>query len=254
MIDDDHIANFDDEDNDDLNAEEHKNDDDDGTEPWCISRATMARWRGWRWSRFQSGKRPPGLDLPDQLKMHYDIYRGVNTHPLWWPLQCIVFPAKFPESGGNIFGIFSVLDLKLFLGMTKTSIHLLILDSGPKSLKSKNIWNWRTLQNTFLWGTKFQRRFQCNVFYVTGIFRFSILFVITYTNLFHLNINWEYCTLLFLLRHGRWSFWMQCKEWASPGCWMLVAKDQTWKILMLPLQADFFSYLGANMQNAQQPK
>ena len=179
-----------------------------------------------------------------------EIYRGVNTHPLWWPLQCIVFPAKFPESGGNIFGIFSVLDLKLFLGMTKTSI----LDSGPKSLKSKNIWNWRTLQNTFLWGTKFQRRFQCNVFYVTGIFRFSILFVITYTNLFHLNINWEYCTLLFLLRHGRWSFWMQCKEWASPGCWMLVAKDQTWKILMLPLQADFFSYLGANMQNAQQPK
>ena len=69
--------------------------------------------------------------------MHYDIYRGVNTHPLWWPLQCIVFPAKFPESGGNIFGIFSVLDLKLFLGMTKTSIHLLILDFGPKSLKSK---------------------------------------------------------------------------------------------------------------------
>ena len=54
-------------------------------------------------------------------------------------MVAIVFPAKFPESGGNIFGIFSVLDLKLFLGMTKTSIHLLILDSGPKSLKSKNI-------------------------------------------------------------------------------------------------------------------
>ena len=33
MIDDDHIANVDEEDNDDLNAEEHKNDDDDGTEP-----------------------------------------------------------------------------------------------------------------------------------------------------------------------------------------------------------------------------